>query len=173
MANDDAATGASAQMLACLPRLRRYARGLTGDRNAADDLVQDTFAQAWARISTWRPGGDMRAWLFGIMHNLHIDQRRRPALVTTRLDEEADLPTRAGQLSALEARDIEAALRMLSADQRQVLLLVALEGMAYEAVAQMLGIPLGTVMSRLSRARSRLRDVMEGRVPTTTLKVVR
>lgn len=77
-AQDVALTEAGALMVAALPRLRRYARALVGDHAAADDLVQDALERAWARIDNWRPDGDMRAWLFSILHNLHVDQRRRP-----------------------------------------------------------------------------------------------
>lgn len=167
-------TEAGAQMVAALPRLRRYARALVGDRAAADDLVQDTIERAWAKFTTWRPGGDMRTWLFSIMHNLHVDQRRRPAVATIPMhDETLELPARATQTDALEMRDLEAALRQISSEQREVLLLVALEDMTYEDVACTLGVPVGTIMSRLSRGRARLRAVMEGRVQPGALKVVK
>ena len=164
----------SRTILAELPRLRRYARAMLGDRAAADDLVQDTLERAWSRLSQWRPGSDLRAWLFGIMHNLRVDQLRRGALPTQSLDEEADdVPIRATQTDRLEVMDIESALRQLPDEQREVLLLVALEEMSYADVAVALGIPVGTVMSRLSRGRERLRQIMEGRQPTANLRVVR
>ncbi|MBP5987046.1 MAG: RNA polymerase sigma factor [Azonexus sp.] len=164
----------SRTILAELPRLRRYARAMLGDRAAADDLVQDTLERAWSRFSQWRPGSDLRAWLFGIMHNLRVDQLRRGSLTTHSLDEEAgDVPTRATQSDRLEVMDIESALRQLPDDQREVLLCVALEEMSYAEVAAALGIPVGTVMSRLSRGRERLRQIMEGRQPTANLRVVR
>ncbi|WP_424858572.1 RNA polymerase sigma factor [Tepidimonas sp. HKU77] len=173
-AQDVALTEAGALMVAALPRLRRYARALVGDRAAADDLVQDTLERAWARIDSWRPDGDMRAWLFSILHNLHVDQRRRPAVVAVPLDEEAlASPVRASQTDGLEMRDLEIALRQLPPEQREVLLLVALEDMSYDEIARTLGVPLGTVMSRLSRGRARLRGVMEGRIQPTALKVVK
>ena len=164
----------SRAILAELPRLRRYARAMLGDRAAADDLVQDTLERAWSRFAQWRPGSDLRAWLFGIMHNLRVDQLRRGVLTTHSLDEEADdVPIRATQTDRLEVMDIEAALRQLPDEQREVLLLVALEEMSYADVAVALGIPAGTVMSRLSRGRERLRQIMEGRQPTANLRVVR
>lgn len=164
----------SRTILAELPRLRRYARAMLGDRAAADDLVQDTLERAWSRFSQWRPGSDLRAWLFGIMHNLRVDQLRRGSLQTHSLDEEAgDVPIRATQTDHLEVMDIESALRQLPDEQREVLLLVALEEMSYAEVAAALGIPAGTVMSRLSRGRERLRQIMEGRQPTANLRVVR
>jgi len=77
----------SSAILAEIPRLRRYARAMLGDRAAADDLVQDTLERAWARIQQWRTGSDLRAWLFSIMHNLRVDQLRRPLLPTHPIDE--------------------------------------------------------------------------------------
>ena len=163
----------SRTILAELPRLRRYARAMLGDRAAADDLVQDTLERAWSRFAQWRPGSDLRAWLFGIMHNLRVDQLRRGALATHSLDEEADdVPTRATQTDRLEVMDIEAALRQLPDEQREVLLLVALEEMSYAEVAAALGIPAGTVMSRLARGRERLRVIMAGRQSSPNLRVV-
>jgi len=165
----------SRAILAELPRLRRYARAMLGDRAAADDLVQDTLERAWSRIAQWRPGSDLRAWLFGIMHNLRIDQLRRNGLPTTSLDEDevAEVPVRPTQSDLLDVMDLESALRQLPDDQREVLLLVALEEMSYADIAALLGIPVGTVMSRLSRGRERLRQVMDGRQPTANLRVVR
>ncbi|HXH04222.1 MAG TPA: RNA polymerase sigma factor [Candidatus Competibacteraceae bacterium] len=162
------------QLLACIPRLRRYARALVGERAAADDLVQDTLERAWNKFSLWRRGGDLRAWLFGIMHNLYVDQRRKAALPTQPLDDEAlAVPTRAAQSDPLEVHDLENALRALPDEQREILLLVALEQMTYEEVARTLGIPLGTVMSRLSRGRAKLRALLEGRPSGAMLKVVK
>jgi RNA polymerase sigma factor (sigma-70 family) len=162
------------QLLACIPRLRRYARALVGDRAGADDLVQDTMERGWARLPSWQRGSDMRAWLFSIMHNVRIDQVRRPALPTETLNEETSMPATRGTASiGLELRDMESALRQLPDEQREILLLVALEEMSYDDVAQALRIPIGTVMSRLSRAREKLRANMEGRPHMSALKVVK
>jgi RNA polymerase sigma factor (sigma-70 family) len=162
------------QLLACIPRLRRYARALVGERAGADDLVQDTVERGWARLTSWRVGSDMRAWLFSIMHNVHIDQIRRPSVPTESLSEETSMPTALGSPSTgLELRDMETALRQLPDEQRETLLLVALEEMSYDEVAQSLNIPIGTVMSRLSRAREKLRANMEGRPYSAALKVVK
>ena len=160
-------------LLACLPRLRRYARALVGDRAGADDLVQDTMERAWQKLSSWRRGSDMRPWLFSIMHNLHVDQRRKPVIPTVTLDDEDALATPAYTPDRLIGYDLESALRQLAAEQREILLLVVLEEMTYEEVAATLSIPLGTVMSRLSRARERLRTLVEGRSQHSTLKVVK
>ena len=164
----------SGAILTELPRLRRYARALVGDRAAADDLVQDTLERAWTRIAQWRAGSDLRAWLFSIMHNLRVDQLRRPGLAIRAIDD-ADfaVPTRATQSDGLEVIDLEAALARLPEEQRAVLLLVALEELRYEDVAATLAIPVGTVMSRLSRGRERLRLILEDRPPSATLRVVR
>jgi RNA polymerase sigma-70 factor (ECF subfamily) len=162
------------RLIACIPRLRRYARALVGDRAAADDLVQDTVERGWRKLATWRHGSDMRAWLFGIMHNLHVDQRRRQVVPTDAFDEEVHEAAIDAQYDkALAVRDLESALRMLPSEQREVLLLVALEEMSYEEVAATLNLPIGTVMSRLSRARQKLRAQMEGRMAVSPLKVVK
>ena len=164
----------SGAILTELPRLRRYARALVRDRAAADDLVQDTLERAWSRVAQWRPGGDLRAWLFGIMHNLRVDQLRRPGLNTLPLDaEDFAVPVRATQSDLLEVTDLDTALARLPEEQRAVLLLVALEDMTYDEVAGALGIPVGTVMSRLARGRERLRLILEGRTPSVNLRVVR
>jgi len=158
-----------------IPRLRRYARALTGDRTAADDLVQDTLERAWIKLHLWRSGSDLRAWLFTIMHNVHVNQvRSRSASATLPLDDELpDAPVRATQADMLEVRDIDAALQQLSVDQRQVLLLVAVERMSYEETARTLGIPIGTVMSRLARGRDRLRMLLSGESGAPGLRVVK
>ena len=164
----------STQLVSCIPRLRRYARALVGDHGGADDLVQDTLERAWGKLSLWRRGSDMRAWLFGIMHNLHIDQIRKPAVPTVVLDDDTPVPSFCpAPANRLEMRDIESALRLLPAEQREILLLVALEEMTYEEVATALHIPVGTVMSRLSRARERVRALMDGRPVVSPLKVIK
>lgn len=154
-----------AEIVACMPGLRRYARGLTGDRDRADDLVQDTLERAWARFSLWQRRGDLRAWLFGIMHNHFIDrlraQRSRPQDAAG--GEIAELPQRARQADRLELRDLDRSLQRLPAEQREVLLLVGVEELSYREVALALGVPIGTVMSRLSRGRQRLRIELQGR----------
>lgn len=164
----------SSAILTELPRLRRYARAMVGNRAAADDLVQDTLERAWSRLAQWQVGSDLRAWLFGIMHNLRVDQLRRPGLNTQPMgEEEFEVPIRATQSDHLELSDLEVALARLPEEQRAVLLLVALEEMSYEEVARTLEIPLGTVMSRLSRGRERLRLILNGGQPVANLRVVR
>ncbi|HEY5790651.1 MAG TPA: RNA polymerase sigma factor [Gammaproteobacteria bacterium] len=152
-------------LLEQIPRLRRYARALTGQAGSADDLVQDCLERAWSRLHRWRAGSDMRAWLFTIMHRVNANRvrrlRGRPA--EDPLDEEgAGAASPQAPEMALEIRDLDRALQRLPEPQRQVLLLVALEGFSYEAVAATLDLPLGTVMSRLHRARERLRAELGG-----------
>jgi RNA polymerase sigma-70 factor (ECF subfamily) len=151
-----------ADIIACIPSLRRYARGLVSDRDRADDLVQDTLERAWSRFAMWRRGGDIRAWMFGIMHNHFVDrlraQRSRPE--DSAGDHLPELSQRPVQTDALEVRDLERLLQRLSPEQREVLLLVGVEELGYQAVARVLGLPVGTVMSRLSRARAKLRAEM-------------
>jgi RNA polymerase sigma factor (sigma-70 family) len=162
------------QLLPWLPRLRRYARALAGNRDDADDLVQDTLERAWSRSALWRGVGDMRAWLFATMHNLHVDGVRRPRLQLVPLDDDRpEVPAAAAPGDRLLLLDLQAALAQLPAEQKEVLLLVALEDMSYAEVAQALAIPIGTVMSRLSRGRERLRVLMEGRPGPVRLKVVK
>lgn len=154
-----------AEIVACIPSLRRYARGLVSDRDRADDLVQDTLERAWSRFSMWQKRGEIRAWMFGIMHNHFIDrlraQRTRPE--DSAGDDVPDIPQRPLQTDALEVRDLDRLLRQLPPEHREVLLLVGVEEMRYQDVAVALGVPIGTVMSRLSRARARLREEMQGR----------
>ena len=162
------------QLLSWVPRLRRYARALAGNRDDADDLVQDTLERAWAKSALWRGVADMRGWLFGIMHNLHVDGVRRPLIATQTMDDDtpevATAPTQGERLAVL---DLQAALDLLPLEQKEIVLLVALEDMAYADVAKTLGIPIGTVMSRLSRGRERLRALMDGRAEPVRLKVVK
>jgi RNA polymerase sigma-70 factor (ECF subfamily) len=158
-----------------IPRLRRYARALAGDRYAADDLVQDTLERAWNKFHLWRPGSDLRAWLFAIMHNVFINQMRsRRHDLELAMEEPPSPAVRATQADGIEVADLDRALQHLSVEHREVLLLVGLEQMKYEEVSQALGIPVGTVMSRLSRARDRLRQHLEGGLANVVpLKVVR
>ncbi len=148
-----------------IPRLRRYARALVRDVAAADDLVQDCLARALAKSHLWQEGTDLRAWLFTILHNQHVNHVRRAvrAGAAVELSESEPLLTRApNQDKRLELRDLDRALARLPEEQRAVILLVGLEGMRYEEVGDVLGIPVGTVRSRLSRGRDALRRLMSG-----------
>ncbi|HEY6434512.1 MAG TPA: sigma-70 family RNA polymerase sigma factor [Acetobacteraceae bacterium] len=167
--------GVMASMEACIPSLRRYARALLRDRDQVDDLVHDVIVRALDQLHTRREDGDLRAWLFAIMHNLFISRvrrnKRRGPLVS--LDEAGDdrfgMP--ATQDGHMLGRDLLRALDALNEEQRSVLLLVTVEDLSYAEVARVLDIPIGTVMSRLSRARDRLRGLMEGEAPTAIRRV--
>lgn len=156
------------ELIAEIPRLRRYARALTGDRARADDLVQDTLERALGKWRLWRPG-NLRGWLMTMMHNLFVNEVRATSPVEYRDEAELpDHPVRPLQTDGLELRDLERALQALPAEQREVLLLVGLEDLAYDEVARITGVPVGTVMSRLSRARTRLRSLLSGVEPRPT-----
>ena len=164
----------SHQILEHIPRLRRYARALLGDRYAADDLVQDTLERAWNKFHLWRPGSDLRAWLFAIMHNVFVNQvRSKRSEIEKTMEELPVVPVRATQSDSLEIADVERSLRALPDEQREVLLLVAIEEMTYDEVSRALAIPIGTVMSRLSRARERMRGLISGVQSAVPLKVVK
>ena len=155
----------AADVEAQIPQLRRYARALTGDAWAADDLVQDTLERACDRWQLWRAGSDLRAWLFTLMHNLFIDGARRA--VRQQASHRVDIDDVAQELvappsAADQVLDLQRCLLRLPEEQREVLLLVGVQDLSYEQVARITGTPVGTVMSRLSRARARLRDLMEG-----------
>lgn len=155
--------------------LRRYARALRRDPGEAEDLIQESLARALSRSDRFKPGTNLRAWLFTIMHNVHVNQIRHKV---TRGDEvpmddvEPRLVSPPKQEGRIELRDMQRALEALPVEQRQVLLLVALEGMKYEEVARLLEIPVGTVMSRLSRAREavRIRLSNDGGMPLRRVK---
>jgi RNA polymerase sigma-70 factor (ECF subfamily) len=139
-----------------IPRLRRYARALVRDVGAADDLVQDCLARALSRLHLWQEGTNLRAWLFTILHNQHVNRIRESIRAGTpvELSEAGSLLSQpANQDGCLELRDLERALARLPEEQRAVILLVGLEGMRYEHAGAVLGIPTGTVRSRLSRGR--------------------
>ena len=161
------------RLVELIPRLRRYARALVGDRAAADDLVQDTLERAWAKLHLYRRGTDLRAWLFTVMHNVHVNKVRATRVTDTLEEELPELAQRASQGDALLVRDLDRAIAHLPSEQRAVLLLVTLEEMSYEEVARAVGIPIGTVMSRLSRAREKLRMMMLGQGAAAKLKVVK
>lgn len=146
-----------------IPRLRRYARALTRDVTAADDLVQDCLARGIAKSHLWQEGTDLRAWLFTILHNQYVNTVRRSVREGTSVevsDAEPTMVAQAVQLPRLELRDLERALAKLPEEQRQVLLLVGMEGMSYEEVADVVGVPVGTIRSRLSRGRDAVRALM-------------
>jgi RNA polymerase sigma-70 factor, ECF subfamily len=147
-----------------IPRLRRYARYLTRDSDRADDLVQECLARAIAKVDSWQPGTNMRAWLFVILRNAHISEVRRhnrgPALDVVE-DDHPGLAVGGGYDVRLEMLELRVAFDELTTEHREVLHLIVIEGLKYEEAAEILGVPVGTVRSRLSRARLTLRNRLE------------
>jgi RNA polymerase sigma-70 factor, ECF subfamily len=151
-----------------IPRLRRYARALTRDVTAADDLVQDCLMRAVSKSHLWQEGTDLRAWLFTILHNEFVNDVRRAALKgrtmalgDTESETATTLTSAPNQDKRLELRDLERALAKLPDEQRSALLLVGMEGMNYDEAAAILGVAVGTIRSRLSRGREALRQMMD------------
>ena len=157
-----------------IPRLRRYARALARDVAGADDLVQDCLARALEKLHLWQEGTDLRAWLFTILHNQYVNQVRRAVREGAAVglsETEPMLAQAPHQGKSLELRDLERAIAKLPDEQRSVVLLVGLEGMRYEEVAEILDIPIGTVRSRLSRGREALRRLI-GIVPDRQAEIM-
>lgn len=164
-----------------IPRLRRYAHALLRD-DRADDLVQETLLRGLEKVHLYQPGTDLRAWLFTLMHNQYVNSIRRwvreREVITV---EKLPLASAASQVTHLELSDLKRAIGQLPDAQRTVLLLVSLDGMKYDEVAQICDVPIGTVRSRLSRAREMLRSMLDdeyrqprsGPQPVTPLKVIR
>jgi RNA polymerase sigma-70 factor, ECF subfamily len=147
-----------------IPRLRRYARALTRNRDRADDLVQDTLARALVKQDFWQPGTNLAAWLFTIMHNQHVNTVRRDTRESAGIDIEqvsATLGATTDPSATRQMLELDRALARLPFEQRQVILLVGLEGMSYEESAGILDVPVGTVRSRLSRGRDGLRKLLD------------
>ena len=158
-----------------IPALQRYARALLRDRSAADDLVQDGLERALSRWHLRRAEGNARAWVFAILHNLAVNRlrqnvRRGPHLP---LEEVAEPSLPPVQDEALRHRNLLRAPDTLPEDQRSVLLLVSVEDLSYTEAASALGVPVGTVMSRLARGRERLRQAMEGEAASTEVPHLR
>ncbi|WP_119462477.1 sigma-70 family RNA polymerase sigma factor [Rhodospirillaceae bacterium SYSU D60014] len=154
--------------------LRRYALVLTRDRQDAEDLVQESLMRAIAAVDSWRRGSDLRAWLFRIMHNLHISNMRRLQVRGSHKQggSSAEAAEEPSQMLRIEVRNVLAALAELPEAQRQAITLIAIEDLRYEEAAKILDIPMGTLMSRLARGREALRQSMDGR-KTPTLHVIR
>lgn len=152
------------EIVALIPDLRRFARALARDRDKADDLVQDVLERSVRRINSWRREGRLKSWLFQIMVNIHKDQKRKystsGAILTLEM-EDAGIAVPARQKDLGDLMDLQEAFERLSVDHRQILVLVAVEGTSISEAALLLGIPKGTVLSRLSRARSLLRAMTE------------
>ncbi len=150
-------------IVAEIPRLRRYARALLGGGSESDDLVQDTLERGLAHVDQWTSGDNPRKWLFSILHNLHIDRLRQGARRPMHLGLDAlSFSQSIPPADAMSTNELAQALHQIPVDQRQVLLLVGVEGFSYAEAASILGVPAGTVMSRLSRGREKLRALIDG-----------
>ncbi|WP_269931535.1 RNA polymerase sigma factor [Aminobacter sp. HY435] len=165
-----------AAILQEIPRLRRYARALMRDRDAADDLVQDCLERALLRMESWRTGESPRRWLFTIMHHLFIDHvrkvNRRGEAAILPLDAHEALATPGMQAETVASREIVDALQAISPDRRAALVMVGIEGFSYAEAATMLGIPAGTLMSRIARGREELRALLDDQARRRTIRIV-
>jgi len=149
-----------------IPHLRRFARYLARDIDRGDDLVQECLTRAIAKNDTWTPGTNLRAWLFTILKNCHINDLRRARRLDEMPDEHPLLTVPANQDAHVGLLEVRDAYLRLSNEHREVLLLVAIEGLQYDEAAAILKVPVGTVRSRLSRARQALRAALEKAGPT-------
>lgn len=159
-----------------IPRLRRYARALLRDRDQADDLVQDCLERALSRLDNWRSGENPRRWLFTIMHHLFIDQmrqsRRRAETIVSAPEAAERVAEPASQIETVASREVMDALQAINADRRAALLMVSVEGFSYAEAANILGVPAGTLMSRIARGREELKALLDDAHRRRTLKVV-
>ncbi|MCO6180113.1 MULTISPECIES: RNA polymerase sigma factor [Ciceribacter] len=155
-------TGFKRDMLAALPTLRAFAVSLTGRHHLADDLVQDTIVKAWAKQDHFEPGTNMKAWLFTILRNEFYAQMRKRGREVADTDGvfTAQLATHPQQYGSLDLRDFRKALEQLPADQREAIILVGASGFAYEEAAEICGCAVGTIKSRISRARNKLQGIL-------------
>jgi RNA polymerase sigma-70 factor, ECF subfamily len=158
-----------------IPHLRRYARALARDKDRADDLVQEALTRALAKQDLWTPGTNLRAWLLSIMHNHHVDIARRPMREAVALEAAkvaGELVAASNPAASCQLHELEKALSQLRQEEREVILLVGLEGKRYDEAAEILGVPIGTVRSRLSCGRDRLRrlmDMNENEMPSASM----
>lgn len=154
-------------LVALLPHLRAFARGLCGRPDYADDLVQEAFLRAWAARASFRPGTSLRAWTFTILRNHYLNSLRQSGRQTELDDAIADrlLVERPRQEDGLHVDDLQRALEQLSDERREALLLVGASGFSYEEAAQVCGVPVGTMKSRVARGRAQLHILLEGSQP--------
>lgn len=147
-----------------IPRLRRYARSLAGEQSKADDLTQETLLRALDKLHQFQPGTNLLAWLFTIMRNTHLNGIRAAKFTKDADPHEVQIPTQGNQIDSLALRELAGAIDTLPEDQRETLMLIGVEGLAYQEVAEIMGVPIGTVRSRLSRARAALKPLLEGQL---------
>lgn len=158
-----------------LAALRRYARSLVRNSDEAEDLVHDALVRAFEKRKSFRSGGNLRTWLLSILHNAHIDRIRQHRSLTRRHDEaavEAEQSLPAGQEHAVRLQQVRDAFFNLPEEQREALHLVAIEDFSYQEAADALGIPVGTLMSRISRARAQLREFEEKTPRVSHLRLI-
>ena len=154
-------------LVTAIPHLRAFAMSLCGRSALADDLVQETLTKAWAKADSYQDGTNLMAWLFTILRNEFYSHLRKRKREVEDVDgaEAAQLVAAPGQMASLELGDFRAALARLPEDQREAIILVGASGFSYEEAADIMGCAVGTVKSRLSRARSKLTELMEGESP--------
>jgi RNA polymerase sigma-70 factor (ECF subfamily) len=147
----------------CIPHLRAYARSLMRDPDGADDLVQDALVRGWMARAQFAEGTNFKAWMFTILRNRFLDQRRRDRMGTTSIDDviSENLIARPAQDAILYFDDMARAFWRLSPPHREILMLVGAMGLGYDEAASVIGCAVGTVRSRLSRARTELQTVLE------------
>jgi RNA polymerase sigma-70 factor, ECF subfamily len=152
------------QLVALLPSLRAFSRGLCGNRDMADDLAQDTMMRAWAARESYTQGSNFRAWMFMIMRNQFYTTIRKNARMTSLDPEVAErvLVVAPAQQNGINVNDVAKALQKLPAEQREVLLLIGASGVSYEEAAEIIGCAMGTVKSRLARGRTALAALIDG-----------
>lgn len=152
------------QLVAIIPSLRAFARGLCGNRDMADDMVQDAMTRAWAARQSYAAGSNFRAWMFMILRNHYYTTLRKNARMVSWDPEVAERVLVAGptQQDGLNVQDVQAALQKLPAEQREVLLLIGANGVSYEEAAEIMGCAIGTIKSRLARGRVALAALIEG-----------
>ncbi len=159
-----------------IPRLRRYARALARDRDAADDLVQDCLERALAKLDNWSTGDSPRRWLYTIMHHIFLDRIRRDnrrgetAMLALEATEALSVP--AHQADSAASREVLEALQAISPERRAALIVVAIEGFSYAEASEILGVPAGTLMSRVSRGREELRAHLDAGARRRAIKAV-
>lgn len=164
-----------AQLTACLPRMRSFARFLCRRDDLADDLVQDTVVRALTAAHQFQPGSNFKAWIFTIMHNQNISnfRRKRPQITSAEVDNPGGCQIAPNQIDALVLRDLDSAMRRLAPAQREALILVVVNGLSYEDAAQVCDCAIGTIKSRVARARTALQDMLMGREEESAAEEVR
>lgn len=163
-------------LIEAIPSLRRYAWALSGDADQADDLVQECLARAISRRKLWISHKGMRPWLFTIMHNIYLNAARRAAnapVVGSIEDYGKSTVSQSDADTICTISDFEQSLQQLSAEHRETLLLVGLEQLSYKEASKVAGVPVGTIMSRLSRAREQLRKGLSGETQVASIRRVK